>query len=154
MRDRVSHRQARLQLVLGVPGDWPLPVPTWLAITREDWAAFGDSELAGIIEAIDMPGLRYLFELRDRRERYLRVTRGRRALANGSRGQDVINPLLKQLPSMNREIRALEAGFGMTPTARRGLTGRGKPTLTDLLEGLDQTEESTVDDPRLRVLAP
>jgi hypothetical protein len=32
MRDRVSHRQARLQLVLGVPGDWPLPVPTLVLV--------------------------------------------------------------------------------------------------------------------------
>ena len=102
-----------------------------------------------------MDDLRNLYELRDRRERYVRVTRGRHALAKGSMDQDVANPLLKQLPGLNREIRSLQDQLGISPNARRRLRiGEAgdptKPTLEQLLDGLD--DEDCADDPRLVVL--
>ncbi len=152
-RDPVSHRQRRPALVLTVPQEWPSAPKEWLSSTRKEWDEFGGTDLAGLVDAASMPSLRYLFELRDRRERYLRSSRGSNALAKGSQGQEVVNPLLKQLPTLNREIRMLESQFGMTPAARARMTRGevGKTALADILDRLDDEDDAI--DPRLMVLS-
>src|SRR5574337_423419 len=40
------------------------------------------------------------------------------ALATGSTGQTVLNPLIKHLPTLDAEILALEDRFGLNPRAR------------------------------------
>jgi hypothetical protein len=158
-RDPVTHRPPKPVVVLVAPEEWPAAAAGWLAVTRKDWEEFGRGELAGMVKSSAMPGLRHLFELRDQRERWTRASRGSKALTDGSMGQTVVNPLLKQMPSLNREIAKREAEFGMTPASYKKLVGgtvAGDPerrTLAQLLDDLDDEDAAAAgDDPRLRVL--
>jgi hypothetical protein len=68
-------------------------------------------------------------------------------MVKGSTGQPVQNPLLKYLESCNKEIRALEGLFGLTPGAMQrmgGTVGFGK-SLDDMNREL---EEDADKDPR------
>jgi Phage terminase, small subunit len=130
----------------------------WLQATKTSWARFGETDMAGVVAPEAMDSLRHLFDLRDTRERWTRASRGGKAIAKGSMEQDVINPLLKQMPSLGREIRAYEAMFGMTPAARKKLIGTsgaadpGRPTLAELLDRLDEEDAAPAEDPRLHVI--
>lgn len=78
-------------------------------------------------------------------------------LVPGSMGQLTLNPLLKYAESLQKEIRALEDRFGMSPKARMALGiafGEAARSLSDLNRMLeyDDGDEADEEDPRLAAL--
>jgi P27 family predicted phage terminase small subunit len=120
----------------------PEPSKRWLKTTRDAWVVLWDHNLTGAYEPTDLPALRRLFDLRDQRARFERAVASR-PLVEGSQGQQVLNPLARQVSALDGEIRALEDRFGLTPAARLrlGITlGEAAKTLADLQRGLGDLE--------------
>ena len=149
--DRRQRRNKRNGLKLvsdSVDIQIPDPPRRLLKVTRDQWNAYWASPLAGAVEVgTDLPTIRRLFTLRDERERAYRGYRKAR-LVKGSQGQDVLNPLARQMSAMDTEIRQLEDRLGLTPKARAQLgirIGQGRRTLDDLNQELESDSE---EDPR------
>lgn len=103
-----------------------------------------------------MPAVRRLFTLCDERERSYRAFRENRFVP-GSKGQPVLSPLARHILSLDAEIRALEAVFGIGPVARlrAGIAfAEAARSLDDLNRSLsEQHAGGDGEDPRL-ALAP
>jgi P27 family predicted phage terminase small subunit len=95
----------------------PEPVKGWLKGTADDWQALWADPLAAAYRPTDVEALCRLFSLRDDRERFRRAVR-KAPLVTGSTGQTVLNPLARQMSTLDAEIRQLEDRFGLTPAAR------------------------------------
>ncbi len=123
-----------------------------LAPVRAAWDAFWASPLAEHTITTDVLGLRRLFRLYDQRERYL-VEGAKATLSVGSTGQVVLNPLLKEVDTIDAKILTLEDRFGLSPMARLKLQvtlGDASRSLAELNASLgrqDEPEEES-DDPR------
>lgn len=99
----------------------PKPPPGMLKSTRDQWARYWGSSLAQIIElTTDLPALERLFSLYDERRRCHNGYQKER-LMQGSTGQRVLNPLGRLIGEFDKEIRAMEDRFGLTPKARLAL---------------------------------
>ena len=128
-----------------------------LKATRDEWETFWRSDLARLVQTeTDLVALERLFRLRDEERRAVREARKAR-LVPGSMGQLTLNPLLKYAESLQKEIRALEDRFGMTPKARMALGiafGEAARSLSDLNQMLeyDDGDEADEEDPRLAAL--
>ncbi len=153
--DRRQRRNTReVGPIVAVPAR-STPVPTapadLLASTRAAWDAFWTSEQAGLVMPADHPALLRLFDLLDERERCARAARKQR-LIEGSQGQPVLNPLLKQVAALDTEIRQLEDRFGLTPLSRLrlGVTfGEAHRSLADLNRAfIEEVTDVDEDDPR------
>lgn len=152
-RRQGHHATSALRLVSPAESAHPEAAPaserSWLAITRRRWVQYWASPLARLAErATDLPAIERLFGLYDERERAYRAFR-RRRLVTGSQGQPVVNPLWKQVPVMDAEIRQLEDRLGLTPRARLqlGVTfGAAARSLEDLNQDLAIDDDR---DPRL-----
>lgn len=108
--------------------------------------------MSGLVEDADLPAIRRLFTLLDERERSYRAFR-RNRFVQGSKRQPVLNPLARHMLSLDGEIRALEAVFGIgpLPRLRAGIAfGEASRSLADLNRSLDQ-EAGEDDDPRLEL---
>jgi len=114
--------------------------------TRKMWREFWASRMAWFIETVDMPTLRHLFRLYDERDRSYRAYR-KCPYVKGSKGQPVINPILKQARAFESEIRRLEDRFGISPWSRQrmGIPVGKQKSLEDLNHDLDDSDD---DDPR------
>lgn len=128
------------------------PAPSYLlVVTRERWSAYWRSPVAKLVDAVsDLPALERLFWLYDDLERSRRSVRQQGHMIDGSKGQTVMNPLLRHMQTVMSEIRQLEDRFGLSPRARLSLNltlGQAAQSLADLnapfLAGGDD------DDPRL-----
>lgn len=136
------------------PRKKPAASTEWLACTRDDWNdVWADNVMAAIYNpGTDLQPLYRLFGLRDDRERFRRAVR-RKPLVDGSKGQPVTNPLAKLIPSLDRDILALEDRFGLSPKARLmlGVTlARAGASLDELAGGLFDNEPAgdEEEDPR------
>lgn len=106
-----------------------------LAVTRGEWRGFWAGPLASLVVDSDLPTLARLFECRDRRRRYLAKVDEDGPLVEGSTGQQVAHPLLRQVSILDGEVRQLEDRFGLSPMARLRLgaqLGDAKRSLADL----------------------
>lgn len=107
-----------------------------LAATRGEWRGFWAGPLASLVVDSDLPTLARLFECRDRRRRrYLAKVDEDGPLVEGSTGQQVAHPLLRQVSILDGEVRQLEDRFGLSPMARLKLgaqLGDAKRSLADL----------------------
>jgi P27 family predicted phage terminase small subunit len=137
----------------------PAPTHGWLKATRESWAEFWTHPISTITEDSDLPALWRMFDLRDERERYRRAIRKEGRLVTGSQGQQVMNPLLRQMQVVDAEIRALEDRFGLSPLARLrlGITfGEFSKTLQAVNQSLEEDDDEHDDtdgaDPRFAAL--
>lgn len=98
----------------------------------------------------DLPALVRLIQLVDEAERFRRAGR-KSPLVEGSQGQPVVNPLLKQRDALLSEIRQLEDRFGLSPAARLKLG----VVFADAHRSIEQLNAQIVeaaaddDDPRL-----
>jgi P27 family predicted phage terminase small subunit len=135
------------------------PTHGWLKATREAWGEFWTHPISTITEDSDLPALWRMFDLRDERERSRRAIRKAGRLVEGSQGQLVLNPLLRQMQVLDAEIRALEDRFGLSPLARLrlGITfGEFSKTLQAVNAQLEEDEDGDdVDagaDPRFAAL--
>jgi hypothetical protein len=140
-----GHRSHVPVAVLPAPAspEPPEPPAGLLISTRQAWAGFWASPLAGLVVDSDLPALRRLFELYDERARSWRGYR-RRRLVEGSQGQPVLSPLFRAAMALEAEIRPLEDRFGVTPAARLKLgirLGEAARSLEDLVRDLDEDEE-------------
>ncbi len=134
----------------------PVPKPPrgLLKVTEGAWGEFFRSSVSGLVEDADMPAVRRLFTLYDERERSYRGFRERRFVP-GSKGQPVLSPLARHLLSLDAEIRALEAVFGIGPVARlrAGIAfAEAARSLDDLNRSLADREDGG-DDPRVGLAA-
>lgn len=128
----------------------------WLSTTKTQWVTFWTSEIARLVDAeTQRPAVLRLFTLYDERERAYREYR-RKRVVKGSTGQPVINPVWKQVPVMDMEIRQLEDRFGLTPQSqlKLGVTfGHAARTLDEMNKRLNEDEngasdEGAAEDPR------
>lgn len=149
-RQRSSTRALGVVEAPPVP-EIPAPPRGLLKVTREAWAAFWASPVAGAVDPVsDLAAVVRLFELRDERERCWRAVRSER-LVVGSRGQPALNPLCRRVSTLDREITALEDRFGLSPLARLKLgvqfneAARSLEELNRLLARVDDDEP----DPRI-----
>lgn len=133
----------------------PPPPTGLLALTRDAWADFWSSPLAGLVETrTDLMALRRLFQFYDEHERALRSFRRQRTV-KGSTGQERANPLLRAVATPH-EILALEDRFGLSPRSRLELgviLGDAARSLADLADVPD--DAGAADDwadPRLTVV--
>jgi P27 family predicted phage terminase small subunit len=129
-----------------------------LKATRDLWNEFWGSRLSAIVNpGTDLPALRRLFTLYDERERTYRAVK-RERLVKGSQGQPVLNPLYRNLGTLDSEIRQLEDRFGLSPISRLrlGITfGEAQRSLEEMNRALDadDDEDPTEEDPRLEAAA-
>ena len=118
-----------------------------LKATRQRWSRYWGSPLAQLVEPeTDLSAIERLFTLYDERERAYRAYRKER-LVLGHAGQQVLNPLGRQLSVFDAEIRQLEDRLGLTPRARLQLGivyGEVKRTLEELNRALEIDDQ----DPR------
>jgi len=132
-----------------------------LPATREAWAAFWASDVAGLVVDADVPALGRLFGLYDLRDRMMRAYLSE-PFAAGSTGQLKIHPAGTEVASLDARILQLEDRFGITPAGRLKLgivLGAAAKSLEDLnasfLDDGDDDGDGTEDvDPRqpLRVV--
>ena len=117
-----------------------------LKATEKKWQAYFLSEVSSLLNDSDITALERLFELYDERQRCLNSARRKGRIVEGSTGQPVLNPLYKHMGELDREIRAMEDRFGLSPMARLKLGatfGEANKSLKDLFEVDDDD-----DDPR------
>jgi P27 family predicted phage terminase small subunit len=158
--ERTSTKRAGAGLV-ALPGGQPVPpaAPSGLLkATREDWVEFWQSPLGSLVVSADFPAVRRLFTLYDERSRAYQGYRRERLVLGGNK-QQALNPLLAAMGMLDKEIRALEDRFGLTPMARLRLgvaLGEAAKSLDELnrsLDADDDTDEPAAD-PRVRVVEP
>jgi hypothetical protein len=114
------------------------------------WAAYWDSPLAGAVAETDIPALKRLFEMRDLRTRFDILCK-KQLFLDGSQGQPVLNPLLRQIAQLDSSILQLEDRFGLTPKARGVVgaqVGPQQTTLDDLNADLYDPTGRNDRDPR------
>jgi hypothetical protein len=125
----------------------------WLRATRSAWADFWTSDGALRIRDEHVPGLVRLFDLRDERERMRRSIKELGRVVQGSKGQPVLNPLIREMRSLEAEIRQSEDRFILTPAAEvragagAGETGFSIEALNEAIANAERDEDE--DDPRL-----
>lgn len=135
----------------------PQPPAGLLKTTRDRWAEFWTSPVAALADRVsDLPALERLFGLYDDLERCARAVRRAGHMVEGSKGQLVMNPLLRHMQTQAAEIRQLEDRFGLSPRARLALNftlGQTAKTLADLNsefvgggDGDDQDDDPRLDD--------
>ena len=129
----------------------PAPPSGLLKASREQWVAFWGSPVAKLVDLdSDMPALFRLFELVDDCSRY-RASIRKTPFVEGSQGQQVRNPYLKDLQTAQAELRQLEDRFGLSPRARLSLgvaLGEAKRSLSDLADAFTSDEGADDVDPR------
>lgn len=152
----------------------PVEAPTvpagLLAPTKAWWAKFWSSELSRFLKPTDLTALEQLAILYDERERAQHAIRRTRVetytdtdgterqarvsnrLVMGSKGQPVLNPLIRYVEDLQGDITRLEDRFGLTPKARLALglqLAEGTKRLEDLIVDEDDDE---ADDGQPRVI--
>lgn len=159
LRQRRNRPAAPVSLV-AVRSSRPPAAPVgMLQAQRSSWQAFWRSPLAlAVDEAADLPALRRLWQIRDRRDRYERALR-KQPIVAGSQGQPRANPLHQEIARLDAEIRQLEEKFGLTPAARARLgiqLGQARKTLEELNRQIVDAseEEDEGEDPRATLVEP
>lgn len=118
----------------------PAPPAGLLAALSGEWERLWSSPLATTFTTSDVPALERLFELRDEAVRHQRAAR-RTPTVEGSKGQVVLNPVLRQRDALLAEIRQLEDRFGLSPRSRLQLG----ITLSEAHRSLDDLNRSYVE---------
>lgn len=124
-----------------------------LKCTTESWSAFWSSELASLVTPADRPAIDRLWSMYDLRERMNRAAI-QQPFAEGSTGQVVAHPAMKEMASLDGRIVALEDRFGITPKGRLALgitMGAAAKSLDEMnrrFMGDDEGDDDDID-PRL-----
>ncbi len=132
---KVDDRPQRGLVVLpgGLPAT-PVPPPTWLKGTKDEWAAFFTSDQARALDGATLPGVFRLFEMRDLQSRsWARYKK--QPYLDGSRGQPVANPAFDEAMALERAIIALEDRYGVSLKALANLgvaVGQAQITAAEL----------------------
>lgn len=133
----------------------PKPPAGLLSKTARQWEDFWTSPVAALVDRTsDMPALERLFELYDDCARFRAAIRSA-PMVEGSQGQMVRNPFVKDLKDSQAEVRQLEDRFGLSPRARLGLNltlGTTAKTLADLNADFAGGGPGDDDDPRFDVI--
>lgn len=138
-----------------VEGGPPAAPDYLLPVTVARWAAYWKAPVAKLVDAVsDLPALERLFWLYDDLERSRQAVADTGHVIEGSKGQTVMNPLLRHMQAQAAETRQLEDRFGLSPRARLSLNltlGQAAQSLADLnapflADGGDD------DDPRMDVV--
>jgi P27 family predicted phage terminase small subunit len=148
LRQNSERRDIGLVSIEGKLAEAP-PAPKGLLKSSVDtWVAFWRSPTARLVQAdTDLPALIRLWSLYDEHERCYRASREDR-LVLGSQGQYVLNPLYRQMVTLETEIRNLEDRFGLSPMARLklGVTfGDAARSLADINANLEDDDDADGD---------
>lgn len=126
----------------------PPPPPGLLAVTRRRWERFWRSPVAALVDRnADMVRLERWAYYLDEWERCRRASR-RQLIVAGSQGQPVVNPLAAHMLHIERELRAIEERFGLTPLDRMRLgvqLGEAHRSLADLRAMPEDDKGDTID---------
>jgi hypothetical protein len=95
----------------------PTPPADLSAPIAEAWAAFWRSPLRVAVIETDLPALRRLFEMYERRAQFDEAGM-REPVVVGSQQQEVLSALLREVDVLDSKILALEDRFGMSPLSR------------------------------------
>lgn len=115
-----QNRPKDLQVVPDLAPDLGPPQESWLRATQDAWEAFKRSDVSSVVDLdADRDALVRLFDLYDERRRLTMGMEG--PLVEGYKGQPVLNPLLRRIAEVDRQILVLEDRFGRTPRARLAL---------------------------------
>tara|TARA_Y100001973_G_C5147082_1_gene305995 strand:+ start:134 stop:646 length:513 start_codon:yes stop_codon:yes gene_type:complete len=151
----VGHRDNSLTILNGGKSNLqPKPNSRWIAKTKSYWKEYWSSELAVAAQAVDLPAFYRLFQYYDEAERANRVIarQGNAGLlAEGSKGQAVINPLINLTLKLETVILKLEQELGLTPLSRQrlGIAFTESQMGFQQLQQLLQEDSKQIDDPRL-----
>ena len=157
-KDLTGHRDNSLTILNGGKQmQTPNANSKWTAKTIRYWDSYWDSELAATAQVVDLPAFYRLFQFYDEAERSNRVIarQGNKGLlAEGSKGQAVINPLIQLTLKLEEKILRLEQELGLTPLARQRLgIAYGEAQMGfQQLQQLLQEDSKKIDDPRLMAL--
>ena len=141
-----GHRQQKVVALRAVPTlEPPEPPENLCAFALTLWREIWTTDVSKAIEASDHYALRRWIEAVDERERYLEAARDNPTV-EGSKGQPVVNPLLKLARAAEDRIEHFEQQFGMTPKARADLgLAAGNAALT--AEELNRMARNNAADP-------
>lgn len=156
--NRAAHRQpaSKDPAELGVVSDGtdlPEPRDTWLDSTRAEFDKWVGHDLARHVTETDHAGFLRMFDLMDRITRADDASSGE-WVVEGSQGQPVLNPLVKQADSWRAEVRQLEDRFGGNPKARLNLgikLGEAARSIDEMNRRMAEAHASD-SDPRLSVI--
>lgn len=124
------------------------PRADWHPAISFEWANFWQTNVALAVAESDIPALYRLFDLRSLAFDFMSEAKSSPTVL-GSQGQEVLNPLLRQVDTYNAEIRQLEDRFGLNPAARTKLglsASQLKRSLADTAK--EALEHDTDIDPR------
>lgn len=96
----------------------PDPPKGLLKATREAWRGFWSSNVARVVQPEDVPALQRLFEHYDDRARLMKQVRHEGFDTVGSKGQTILNPILRHVSALEPAITKLEDRFGLTPLSK------------------------------------
>jgi len=117
---RAQGRRKRLALVPTVAASVPVPPEGLSGPVLVDWHAFWRTDFARIINwERDQRAISRLFRLYALEQRLEEGSE--QTFLLGAQGQQVLNPALRQLATVQTEILALEKQFGMTTQSAAGL---------------------------------
>ena len=155
---RVDRHKDRARLV-PLPSRHPEPpaAPSdLLAWTRERWDVYWRSPVVAALDEVDFPAVEAYFRTLDEWRRCGDVDR-ERTFVPGSKGQPVLNPLLKRADKLVAMLPRLAAEIGASPLARLRLgvvVGHAARTLDDINRlAQEEADRNPSPDPRLLDLA-
>jgi len=157
-KDLTGHRDNSLTILSGGKSILqPTANSRWTTKTIKYWKQYWNSELATTAQEVDLPAFYRLFQYYDLTERANRViSRQGNAglLAEGSKGQAVINPLIQLTTKLEEKILKLEQELGLTPLSRQRLGiafGEAQMGFQQLQQLLQEDDKKMID-PRIAAM--
>jgi len=161
MKKSPERRQNRITKDVGVrlevsgAAELPAPPEGIAAGLVASWAEYWSSPLASATDAQSkLNAVTRLWQLYDLRDKH-HAAYVAQPLVDGSQGQQVLNPLGRQLNSLESQILALEDRLGLNPKSQLSLGvtwAEGQKQLRDLADRVFQSkpasDDETDDDPR------
>ena len=142
LQDRRQGRHTGIVLAFMKPDEPPPEIPAgrWLGSTKALWASFWAAPIAQLVDRVaDLGRLQRWILYVDEWSRLMRSFR-RERMVKGSRGQNVVSPMLQAALALEAKIAEVEARFGLTPSDRMRLGisfGEAHRSLKDLNADLD-----------------
>jgi len=148
-------KDANVRLEVSVAPSMPEPPEGISAELVASWAEYWSSPLASATDAQSkLNAVTRLWQLYDLRDKH-HAAYVAQPLVDGSQGQQVLNPLGRQLNSLESQILALEDRLGLNPKSQLqlGVTwAEGQKQLRDLADRVFQSkpasDDEADDDPR------
>ena len=97
------------------------PDARWSLVTVQRWYEYWSSYVAKVVEVVDLPAVRRLFDMIDRQERLWEIIDDEGYVVSTEKSGDKAHPLLAVIDQLDKRIDRLESQFGVRPLARARL---------------------------------